>query len=68
MATVVKVLNIKRMPGYLYFINKAGDVARVKQGSKVKSVVKKTNITREKGFLYFLNKDGNIGRAKMKRR
>lgn len=67
MATVVKVLNVKRMPGYLYFINTDGDVARVKKGSKNKSVVKKTTVKREKGYLYYLNKDGNIARSKMKR-
>ena len=68
MASVVRKLGIKRKPGYLYFINTDGNVARVKKGSKRKEEVKKTTITREKGFLYFLDKNGDISRARMKRR
>ena len=68
MGTVVKKLNITRAPGYLYFINKDGDVARFKRGTKTKSVVKKTSLKKEKGFLYFLDGNGNISRTKMKRR
>jgi hypothetical protein len=73
MATVVAKTGVKREKGYLYFINKDGDVAKVqmaragKSTSKKKEVVAKSGITKKKGFLYFLDKNGNVGEAKMAR-
>ena len=67
MATVVKVLNVKRVSGYLYHINKDGDVARYNRKTKKKNVVRKSGITKQKGYLYFLDGNGNVARAKMKR-
>lgn len=69
MASVVKKTSIKKMPGYLYFVDSEGDVSRTKQGgSGRKEKVKKVGLKREKGFLYFLDKDGNVSKSKMKRR
>lgn len=68
MAKVVRKLGIVRKPGFLYFINSDGDVARVKKGSKRKELVKRVGFKRRKGFLAFLDKNGDIAEAKMKRR
>lgn len=73
MAEVLCKCGIKREPGYLYFIDKRGDVARVKmarRGQKIdrkQEVLVKTGIKREEGYLYFVDKNGNAARAKMAR-
>jgi hypothetical protein len=61
------------MVGYYYFIDKEGDVCRVrmsltgrKEGMPEK--IKKAGIKKEDGYLYFLNKDGNVARAKIIKR
>jgi hypothetical protein len=74
MASVVAKTGVKREDGYLYFINKNGDVARVqmaragKKTSKKQEVVAKAGVKKKKGFLYFLDKNGNVGEAKMARK
>ena len=73
MAEVVCKCNIKRQPGYLYFVNKNGDCARVqmaragKKSSKKQELLHKCGITRKKGYLYFIDKKGNVAMAKMAR-
>jgi len=73
MGKVVAKAGVKREEGYLYFIDKKGDVARVKMArgkkkSKGKTqTVKKVGITKEKGMLYYLDKKGDIAAAKMAR-
>lgn len=70
MSETVKKVGVEREEGFLYFIDKDGDVSRVqmarggKKGGKAKKVAK-VGITKEKGFLYFLDKKGNISKAKM---
>lgn len=70
MSEIVKKLGLKREEGFLYFIDKDGDVAKVqmarggKKGGKAKKV-EKTGIKKEKGFLYFLDKKGNVSKARM---
>lgn len=70
MAEKVLKVGVTREDGFLYFIDKDGDVAKVqmarggKKGGKAKKV-EKTGIKKEKGFLYFLDKKGDISRAKM---
>jgi len=69
--------DVKRQHGFLYFIDKQGDVSRAsmarggrgskKKGGQTKKVVK-VGIRKEKGYLYFLDKDGDVARAKMIRR
>jgi hypothetical protein len=73
MAEKVQKAGVKREEGYLYFIDKAGDVSRAKmarggkKGGKVEKV-QKVGVAKAKGFLYFLDKAGDVSRAKMKRR
>ena len=70
MSERVKKIGVEREDGFLYYIDKDGDVARVqmarggKKGGKPKKV-EKTGIKKEKGYLYFLDKHGDISRAKM---
>ena len=72
MAQKVEKIGVEREEGYLYFLDKQGDVSRVKmarggkKGGKAEKV-KKVGLKKEKGFLYFLDKQGDIARAKMAR-
>lgn len=73
MAEVVCRCGIKRQSGYLYFVNKDGNCARVqmaragKKTSKKQEVLHKCGIKRKKGYLYFIDKKGNAAMAKMAR-
>ncbi len=64
---------IKKEPGYLYFVDKDGDVSRapMTRGKSRKSAVKekvfKAGIRRVPGFLYFVDKDGDICRAEVRK-
>ena len=73
MAEVVCKCGIKRESGYLYFVNKDGNSARVqmaragKKSSKKQEVVHNCGIKRKEGYLYFVDKKGNAAMAKMAR-
>jgi hypothetical protein len=73
MAQKVEKTGIKREENYLYYIDKQGDVSKVKMaragknGSKPMKI-KKVGLKKEKGYLYFLDKQGDIARAKMARK
>ncbi len=73
MAEVVKRTGVKREKGYLYYMDKQGDVSRAKmarggkKGGKPQKVMK-AGVKRQEGWLYFIDKNGNICRAKMARR
>jgi 20S proteasome alpha/beta subunit len=73
MAEKVAKLGVDREDGYLYFIDKQGDVSRAKmarggkKGGKPTKVAK-AGVKKEKGYLYFLDKAGDISRAKMVRK
>ena len=72
MAEKVLKVGLKREKGYLYYIDKKGNLAQAKMargGNKGGSpkVVKNTGIKRAKGYLYFIDKAGDISRAKMVR-
>ncbi len=72
MAEKVVKLGIKRQKGYLYFIDKKGDVscakmARGKKKGGSPQKVAKCCITKKKGYLYFVDKKGDVSCAKMKR-
>lgn len=73
MAEKVAKAGVKRAEGYLYFIDKAGDVSRAKmarggkKGGKPEKV-KKVGVDKADGYLYFLDKAGDVSRAKMVRR
>ena len=70
MAEVLVKTGIKRESGWLYFVDKAGNAARVKMArkgektSKKQEVLAKAGIKREKGFLYFIDKAGRQRRTR----
>jgi len=73
MSQEVAKAGVKRANGYLYYIDKQGDVSRAKmarggkKGGKPEKVMK-VGVKKEKGYLYFLDKKGNVSRAKMARK
>jgi len=75
MAEKVTKVEVKKESGYLYFVDKDGDISRAKmaRGGRAKGTKKttekvaKANIKKESGYLYFVDKDGDISRAKMAR-
>ena len=72
MAEKVAKAGVKRAKGYLYYLDKQGDVSRAKMargGSKGgrPEKVTKLGIKRQEGFLYFIDKQGDVSRAKMVR-
>jgi len=63
---------VKREAEYLYYVDKDGDVSRVKmargrKGRGSPEKVKTAGVKREEGYLYFLDKQGDISRSKMQR-
>ena len=72
MAQKVAKVGVKKESGYLYFVDKNGDISRAKmarggkKGGKAQRV-EKVGVAKESGYLYFVDKDGDIGRAKMAR-
>lgn len=74
MATKVAKVGIKKQDGWLYFLDKRGNISRAKmgrgrKGSKVKpQVVAKVGVKRKTGFLYFVDKQGDLSMAKMSRK
>ena len=70
MGEKVQKVGVKREDGFLYYIDKAGDVSRAKmarggkKGGKPQKVTK-VGVQKEAGFLYYLDKDGDVARAKM---
>ena len=73
MGKVIAKTGIKRESGYLYFLDKNGDVAKVQmkragqRTSKKQTVVAKVGVERKSGFLYYIDKQGNVAEAKMQR-
>ena len=72
MAQKVAKVGVKREKGYLYYIDKQGDVscAKMARGKKKgghPKKVAKVGIKRKEGYLYFLDKQGDISSAKLKR-
>jgi len=72
MAIKVAKTKIKREKGYLYFIDKKGDVSCAKmargkkKGGKPQKVTK-VGIEKKAGYLYFVDKQGDVSMAKMVR-
>lgn len=72
MAQKVEKLGIKRQKGYLYYVDKHGDVSCAKmargksKGGSPKKVAK-CGIKRKEGYLYFVDKQGDVSCAKMVR-
>ena len=73
MAEKVAKVGVKKQAGYLYFVDKKGNVARAKMArgrKKAKGkieVVAKAGVSKKKGYLYFIDKSGDISCAKMAR-
>lgn len=72
MAEKISKTGVKREKGFLYFIDKAGDVSRAvmakgraDKGHGQAQKVAIAGVKKEPGFLYFLDKQGDISRAKM---
>ena len=72
MAEKVAKVGVKKAKGYLYFVDKKGDVscAKMARGSKKGGSVKKVakvGVKKQSGYLYFIDKHGDISCAKMVR-
>jgi hypothetical protein len=74
MATKIARTGITRERGWLYYLDKNGDVSRTKMargGGRVPKGkpqrIAKVGVKREDGFLYFVDKDGDVAKAKMAR-
>ena len=72
MAQKVAKAGVKRAKGYLYYLDKQGDVSRAKMargGSKGgrPEKVARLGIKRKQGLLYFIDKQGDVSCAKMVR-
>jgi len=72
MAERVQKVGIKREAGYLYFVDKQGDVSKtlMARGGKKSgkpSKVEKLGLSKEKGYLYFVDKNGDVSRSAMSR-
>ena len=73
MATKCAKVGVKKEKGYLYFVDKKGNVARAKmargkkKGKAKVQVVAKVGVKKKAGFLYFIDKKGDISCAKMAR-
>ncbi len=72
MGQKVKKAGVSKKSGYLYYVDKQGDIAEVKmaRGGKGKGKpkkVSKTGVKKESGYLYYVDKDGDVGRSKMAR-
>ena len=74
MAEKVAKVGVKKEGGYLYFVDKQGDVSRAKmargggkQSSGKPEKVAKAGVKKEGGYLYFVDKQGDVSRAKMAR-
>ena len=72
MAEKVKNTGVTKQSGYLYFLDKNGNVSRTKMARGANKggspeVVANAGVRRESGWLYFIDKDGDVSRAKMAR-
>ena len=74
MAEKVCKVGVKKQNGFLYFVDKNGNVARAKmsrgggkKGKQKIEVVAKAGVKKQSGFLYFIDKAGDVSRAKMVR-
>ncbi len=72
MAEKVASVGIKRKKGYLYYVDKKGNVVETKMARGTAKggggkVIAKPAVKKEKGYLYFIDKKGDVSRAKMLR-
>lgn len=74
MAEVVTKAGVKKEKGYLYFLDKNGNVCRAAmsragrtKGKAKKELVAKVGVKKQAGYLYFIDGKGSVCRAKMAR-
>ena len=73
MAEKVAKVGVSKEAGYLYFVDKQGDISRApmvrggSSGKKGTEKVAKAGVSKESGYLYFVDKQGDVSRAKMAR-
>ncbi|MBI4738440.1 hypothetical protein HY772_02570 [Candidatus Woesearchaeota archaeon] len=73
MADKVAKVGVKKKSGYLYFVDKQGDVscAKMARGKGAKAgrteKVAKVGVKKKSGYLYFIDKQGDVSCAKMVR-
>ena len=74
MAEKVAKVGVKKASGYLYFVDKNGNVARAKmsrggrkKGKAKVEMVAKAGVKKKSGYLYFIGKQGDVSAAKMAR-
>ncbi len=72
MAQKVAKAGIKRAKGFLYYLDKQGDISRAKMARGGRKgghpqKVKKLGVKRKDGYLYFIDKQGDVSAAKMAR-
>lgn len=73
MAEKVAKVGVKKKVGYLYFVDKQGDVscAKMARGKGKKAgkpeKVAKVGVKKKSGYLYFIDKSGDVSCAKMVR-
>jgi len=72
MAEKVKNTGVTKQSGYLYYLDKNGNVSRTRMARGANKggspeVVANAGVSRESGWLYFIDKDGDVSRAKMAR-
>ena len=69
---VVKETGVTKESGYLYYLDKQGDVSRSKmaragKGGGNAEKVADAGVTRESGYLYYIDKNGDVARSPMAR-
>lgn len=73
MATKIAKVGVRREKGWLYFLDKKGNVARAKmaragkKSSGGQQILAKTGVKRQSGYLYFIDKQGDVAMVKMNR-
>ncbi|MBN1526039.1 MAG: hypothetical protein JW919_00435 [Candidatus Omnitrophica bacterium] len=72
MAEKVAKVGVKRQKGYLYYVDKRGNVVETKMARGNKKggggkVIAKPGVRKVSGYLYFIDKAGDVARAKMVR-
>ncbi len=72
MAEKVARAGVSKEGGYLYFVDKQGDISRApmargRKGQGGPEKVARVGVQKEKGYLYFVDKQGDISRARMAR-
>jgi hypothetical protein len=67
-------VGVKKEKGYLYFVDKAGDIGRAKMArrgspsAKGQQKVAKVGIKKDPARMYFVDKQGDISSALLKRK